>query len=128
MKLGTLVNNQGVLEKLYKTPLDGRRAFQLRKRLKALGEEIKVYEEARAEYIREHGTAREDGGAEISPDDREAVSAFVEYLNGMLDNDIEGPEPFFTEDDLEAMSLSVQELDQIEALGLLKGEEEEKSA
>ncbi len=125
MKLGVLINNQSVLEKLYKTPLDGKRAFGLRKRIKKMNEEITTFNEARDEYIKTHGTERENGGVEIPQDDRKAVQAFVEYLNEMLGSEIDDMEPFFTEDDLAGMDLSVQEIDQIEALGLLKSEEKD---
>lgn len=119
MKLGILINNQDVLVKLYKTELNGRRALALRKVLKRLGEEIREYEEARNEYIKTHGTKNKNGDMAIEENTPEAAK-FLRYVNEMATAEIDDVQPFFSESDLETLNLSVREIDQIEALGLMK--------
>ena len=104
MKLGTLINNRDVLERLYKARVDG---------------ELETFDEARNEKIKELGNETEDGGAQIEPGS-EAYQEVMQYLNEMAESEIEGPEAILTEDDLFSLDLSAEDIDKIEQLGLLK--------
>jgi hypothetical protein len=118
LKLSVLVNNREILNRLYKTRLDGGRAFRLRKTINRLSEELHTFEAARDDYIRMHGKKTKDGGAKIEPGDS-VFSDFLQYVNEMGETEIDAPEPFFSESDLTKLELSVEDIDRISALGLL---------
>src|SRR6056297_2625458 len=120
MKLQALLVNREALTTLYQTKVDGKRALKLRKAIKKLGEELETFDEAKNEKIRELGEEDEQGNIQITPG-TDAYNEVMQYLNEMTTSEIDDPEPILTEDDLETLDLSVQEIDQIEALGLLKG-------
>jgi len=117
MKLGIIIANREILQLLYKTRLDGRRALKLRKYIKALNEEILTFEEARNDYIREHGSGEPP---KIQPGTN-GYTEFIKYLNEMAESEVESPDPILTESDLEHFGeLSIEDIDRIEALGLLE--------
>ena len=118
MKLGTLVNNQQALEKLRKATFPGQKAFAMRKTLKGLTEELKTWEEMKTDYIKEHGEKLEGDRYEISPGSPAFVK-FFDWANGVLSSDIQDPAEKLTEDDLAGVDLSIQDIEGLEALGLL---------
>ncbi len=119
MKLGTLINNQGVISKLYKVQLDGRRALQLRKILKSFAKELETFEELKNEKVTNIGKKTKDGNFAVEPGTPEYQEA-VKYINELANTDIADPEPVFTDDSLEKLELSAWELDAIIAMGLYK--------
>lgn len=118
IKLGMLINSKEILDRLYKTRLDGARALRLRKIIKRFSEEITTFNEARNDYILEHGEKTEKG-AKIEPNNP-TFPDFLQYVREMGETEIDAPEPFFGEKELATLDLSVEDIDQIEVLGLLK--------
>lgn len=122
MKLGALVNNREVLSHIRRSRLDGKRALRLRKIIGRFYEELKPFDDAKNEFIREHGEKTADGDFQIKSDDPK-YAELLQYLNDMAATEIDDGEPIFTRSDLERLDLSVEDIDGIEALGLLKGDE-----
>lgn len=123
MKLGILVNNQEILQRIYRTKLDGKRALKLRKTIKKLNSELETFNEARNDFIKEHGS----GDPPQIKSGTQAYTEFLEYFNEMAESEVEDPEPILTETDLGFLGdLSIEDIDHLEALGLLKCDEEEK--
>ena len=125
MKLGVLVNNSEILERLYKTRLDGKRALKLRRTIKRLNEELQTFEEAKNERIKEVGETDEQGNMMVHPGTEE-YNELVQYLNEMSGTEIEDIDPVLSTDDLETLDLSVEDIDRIEHIGLLKNGEVER--
>lgn len=123
IKLRTLINSKKILDRLYKTRLDGARALRLRKIIKRLAEEIKTFNEARNDYILGHGEKTKEG-AKIEPNSP-AFSDFLKFVQEMGEAEIDAPEPFFGEKELATLDLSAEDIDQIEALGLLKEDDDD---
>jgi len=125
VKLGVLVNNSEILERLYKTRLDGKRALKLRRTIKRLNEELQTFEEAKNERIKEVGETDEQGNMMVHPGTEE-YNELVQYLNEMSGTEIEDIDPVLSTDDLETLDLSVEDIDRIEHIGLLKNGEVER--
>jgi len=121
MKLGMVVNNRDVLERLYQTRIDGKRALKLRKAIKQLNEELSNFDEARDAKIKEVGTADEEGNLQVELGS-DAYQDVVQYLNEMAASEIDPPEAILIDNDLETLDLSVEDIDKIEQLGLLNQE------
>ncbi len=119
MKLGTLINNRQVFDILYKARLDGRRTLQLRKILKSFAQEIDVFNELKDERIKAIGKKDESGNYIIEPDTPE-YGEILGYMNELAASEIPDPEPVLEESDLEKLNVSSDDIDRMEALGLIR--------
>jgi len=120
MKLVTLLDNQAGLQKAVDTAeLDGRRAWDFRKLVKAISAELKQFNELKAEYVRKHG--KED---RLNPKKNpEAYQQFIDYVQELIDSDVDiKTRPILTLEDLP--KVTVPELEHLSNLGLIVLEEE----
>jgi len=123
MKLGIIVNNQNILEKINKMDLPGSKVLKLRKIIKKFMEELRQFEEEKNNYILKHG---ENG--ELNRDSNpEAYEKAILFLNEMMNSEIDiEPAPILDDSDIENNKFSVADLDRLEALGLYKPDSDEK--
>jgi hypothetical protein len=86
-----------------------------------MSEEYRTFSDARNAYITEHGEKDEKGRVKIEPTSP-AFAEFYQFVQELGEAEIDAPEPFFTPSDLSTLNLSVEDIDRIAALGLLKEE------
>lgn len=125
MKLETLLSNQDGLKKLTSaTGFKNGRVLQIRRMIKPLLSEIKEWDKIRDDYIKENGTPNEVGNPSIefgTPEFKE----FVEWQRDCFKQEISvGDIKPLSDEEIEALNPSIDEIEQLEALGLYKDPEE----
>lgn len=119
MKLGLLVNNNDTLARLYNLELTGKRVFKLRKILRNMESEIKIFEETKNQYIMQHGK-KIDEIVQVVQGTKE-FNKMVEILNDMLDTDIEVDIDFkLTEEEISEVKFSARDIDSLIDMELLE--------
>jgi len=126
IKLLVLLNNKEIIEKLKNLKLSligGDKVFQLRKNLKKMEEEIKLFDEAKEKYILENGVEAENGGFLIEGE--EEIKKANKFLFDMANSEIEVSwEKFLDQDTLQKISedldLKIQDIDILEDLKILE--------
>lgn len=115
MKLSTLWQSKEDLQIAYKAELDGRRALQLRKALKAIQAELDTAQELWNEAIQKYGS-----GDRINPGDP-GWNDFVKYVTEAFDTEVDVVwEAVLQPDDFE--KISPKQLDALVAVGLMEDE------
>lgn len=124
MKLRPLVESQDKLKRIFERDFDdGLLCFKLSTIDLAIAQHVKIFNEARNKYIREHGK-----GGRIDPADIAAISQLDIFCGQMLDADIDLEiEPLFAVSDIgKNQKLGPQSASVVGALvavGLLKVED-----
>lgn len=126
VKLGILVSYQDTINKFNEMPLkavSGKKAFEIRKTIRAIQSELQSFNEARDQYIKENGEESEDGN--ISIRDPEAMKKAQDFLNDMAQSEVEITwKPILDDETMdkinEHMEFTMQDLDFFEAAGLLQ--------
>ena len=119
VKISDLLNSTEALQKLAKTELKAKLAWQVGRILRAADEEIKNFNEARLTLIRKYGEKDEngelitdDGGnCKILPDQ---ITTFQEELNELIAADIDINANKILIDDLNSIDFTPAEMTQLE--------------
>ncbi len=117
INLGVIVNSIETLKKVASQPVAAKTAFKIGKVIKAINQEMEVFEETRQKLFTTYGT-EEDGQMVVSKDKQDGfMKEFDELLNSKVTVEI----PKISIDDLEKINLSATEINSIEFI--LKDEE-----
>lgn len=130
VQLGILVSYQETVSKFDEMPLkavSGKKAFEIRKAIRAIQSELQSFNDARDQYIKENGEADEDGNVSIK--DPEAMKKAQDFLNDMARSEVEITwKPILDDETMDSlnehMEFTMRDLDFFEAAGLLQLEDE----
>ena len=121
IKLVHVINGQQTLEKLYNVKLDGASAYKYHKVVTRLLKEVKTFNAVQNKYIQDNGVKDEKKNTfSIPKDDIEKVEAYYKYIQPMIDQEIEAPDPIFAVKDLDGIELSMADVENLEQMNLLK--------
>ena len=85
VKLGQIVNSQTALQDLGSKQLIAKSAFQIRRVLKVVGEQLEIYQVTHTDLIKKHGVQQGESWT-VPP---EKFPAFYAELNPLLESEIE---------------------------------------
>lgn len=110
--------NQNTIPKVYKMDMTGKCKLLLRKALKLMTEELKTFEEVRDEYKSKNNIDNDTDKKSKKWKD------FMAYLEEIGQQEIKVTwEPAFTDNDMNRLSLSPQDIDILEASFLYESDE-----
>jgi vacuolar-type H+-ATPase subunit I/STV1 len=116
MKLGVIVNNRQVIDKLVQPTLPGDKALKLRRAIKQYRDELQHFDDEKNSYIQKYG---KDNA--ITPDMSEAFEGIMKLMNEMAESEAQIKTGFvLSDEDIKSMEFSVQDIDSLVALGLYK--------
>jgi hypothetical protein len=119
--LAHVINGQKTLEKLYNVKLDGATAYKYHKVVTRLLKEVKIFNDVQSKYIQDVGERDEEKNTYYIPNkDIEKVEAYYKYVQSIVNQEIEAPEPLFTEKDLKGLELSMADVENLEQMNLLR--------
>lgn len=120
VKISNLLNSTEVLQKLSKTQLKAKTAWQVSKVLKLAEEEMQTFNDTRMEVLKKY--AEKDENGELITDENnnckiipEKISEFNDELTELLDNEIELNVNKINIDDLGDIDFTPAEMNALEA-------------
>lgn len=120
VKISNLLNSTEVLQKLSKTQLKAKTAWQVSKVLKLAEEEMQTFNDTRMEVLKKY--AEKDENGELITDENnnckiipEKISEFNDELTELLDNEIELNVNKINIEDLNDIDFTPAEINSLEA-------------
>ena len=88
VKLVEIVNSTEAMNKIAAQPMKASVSFKVAKNLRALGEELAIFEQSRGDLIRKYGKEDKEGNVAIEPNTK-GMAEFQKELNELLNVDID---------------------------------------
>jgi len=88
VKLGQIVNSTEAMNKIATQPMKAAISFSVAKNLKAISEELAIFEQSRGDLIRKYGKKDDEGNVSIEPNAK-GMEGFQKELGELLNLEVD---------------------------------------